>query len=163
MADPQAVIRPPKFAVARLTEKFTERTAGIWLPLVFYVAGGVYMLGFWGILSRSAYHLVLLGALSIIIAVALYSMSRWAFWLGLFTFPLLFAEFLYALLVSVNFAGWDPDPQTATFHASLIIYLLFLTLSLILLIDKRNTLKGDRILDHLNRPVATPKSSTKSD
>jgi hypothetical protein len=163
MADTKAVIRPPKFAVACLTEKFTERTAGIWLPLVFYVAGGVYMLGFWGIFSRSAYHLVFLGVLSIIIAVALYSMSRWAFWLGLFTFPLLFTEFVYALLVSVNFAGWDSNPQTAAFNASLVIYLLFLSLSLILLIDKRNTLKGDRILDRLNRPVPTPKTSAKSD
>jgi hypothetical protein len=162
MADPQAVIRPPKFAVARLTDKFTERTAGIWLPLVFYIAGGVYMLGFWAVFSRSAYHLVTLGVVSIIIAVALYSMSRWAFWLGLFTFPLFFAEFLYALLGSVNFAGWDPNPQTATFQASLVVYLVFLTLSLILLIDKRDTLRGDRFLDRLNRPVAAPESSTKS-
>lgn len=146
-----------------MTEKFTERTAGIWLPLVFYVVGGAYMLGFWGIFSRSAYHLVLLGALSIIIAVALYLMSRWAFWLGLFTFPLLFAEFLYALLASVNFAGWFPNPETATFNASIVIYLLFLTLSLILLVDKRNTLKGDRILDYLNKRVETPESSTKFD
>jgi len=146
-----------------LTEKFTERTAGIWLPLVFYVAGGVYMMGFWGIFSRSAYHLALLGVLSIVIAVTLYSMSRWAFWLGLFTFPLLFTEFIYALFESVNFAGWDPNTQTAAFNASLIIYLVFLTLSLILLIDKRNTLRGDRILDRLNRPVETPKSSKKPD
>ena len=145
-----------------MTEKFTERTAGIWLPLVFYVAGGAYMLGFWAVYSRSAYHLVSLGVLSIVIAVALYLMSRWAFWLGLFTFPLFFAEFLYALLESVNFAGLEPNPQTTAFHASLIVYLVFLTLSLILLIDKRNTLKGDRLLDRLNRPVAAPESSTKS-
>jgi hypothetical protein len=148
---------------AGLTEKFTERTAGIWVPIIFYVAGGVYMLAFWSIFDRTAFHLTVLGAVSIIVAVALYSTSRWAFWIGLFTFPLLFAEFLFALLTSVNLVGWTPNPQTAAFQASMMVYLLFLTLSLILLIDKRNTLKSDRILDRLKKPSAAPESSTKSD
>jgi hypothetical protein len=147
---------------ARLTEKFTERTAGIWLPMIFYIVGGVYMLAFWGIFDRSAFYLTALGAVSIVIAVALYSTSRWALWLGLFTFPLLFAEFLYALFTSLNLVGWNPNPQTAAFQASMIVYLLFLTLSLVLLIDKRNTLKSDRILDRLKRPAASSESSTKS-
>ena len=155
--------KPPEFAGGtRLTEKFTERTAGIWLPLVFYVAGGVYMLAFWGVFDRTAYYLTVFGVVSIIIAVALFSTSRWAFLLGLFTFPLLFTEFLYSLLWSVNLVGWNPNPQTAAFQASMIIYLVFLTISLILLIDKRNTLKSDRILDRLNRPAASPESSSKS-
>jgi hypothetical protein len=146
-----------------VTEQFSERTAGILLPLVFYAAGGTYLVVLWGLFARNAYHLIALGAVSIVIAVALYSMSRWAFWLGLFTFPLLFAEFLYALLDSVNLVGWYPNPQTTAFQASMIIYLLFLSLSMILLLDKRNTLKGDRVLDRLNRPVAAAESSTKSD
>lgn len=145
-----------------MTEKFTERTAGIWLPLVFYVAGGVYMLAFWGVFDRTSYYLTVFGVVSIIIAVALFSTSRWAFLLGLFTFPLMFTEFLYSLLWSVNLEGWNPNPQTAAFQASMIIYLVFLTISLILLIDKRNTLKSDRILDLLNRPAASPESSSKS-
>ena len=134
-----------------MTEKFAEHTAGIWVPLVFYAAGGAYMLAFWGIFDRTAYHLTLLGIVSIILAVALYSLSRWAFWLGLFTFPIFFFEFLYAVMASVNFVGWNPNIPTAVFHASIIIYLVFLSLSLILLIDKRNTLKSDRILDRLGR------------
>jgi len=144
-----------------LTEKFTERTAGIWLPLVFYIVGGVYMLAFWGVFDRTAFHLTVFGVVSIIIAVALFSTSRWAFLLGLFTFPLFFTEFLYALLWSVNLVGWNPNLQTAAFQASMIVYLIFLTLSLILLIDKRNTLKSDRILDRLNRPAAGPENSSK--
>jgi len=136
-----------------LTEKFAERTAGIWVSLVFYAAGGAYMLAFWGIFSRSSYHLVVLGALSLIIAGALYSVSRWAYWLGLLAFPLLFAEFLYALLSSVNLVGLYPNAQTAAFNASMIIYLVFLTVSLILLIDRRNVLRNDRVLDRLKRPV----------
>jgi hypothetical protein len=147
---------------ARLTEKFTERTAGIWFPLVFYVAGGVYLLAFWSVFDRTAFHLTVLGVVSIIIAAALFSISRWAFLLGLFSFPLLFAEFLYSLIWSVNLVGWNPNPQTAAFQGSMIVYLVFLTLSLILLIDKRNTLKSDRILDRLKRPVASPESSHKS-
>jgi hypothetical protein len=144
-----------------LTQEFAERTAGIWLPMVFYAGGGVYMLAFWGAFARTAFHLAALGAVSIVIAVALYLSSRWAFWLGLFTFPLLFAEFLYALLTSVNLVGWNANPVTTAFQASMIVYLLFLTLSLVLLIDRRNALKSDRILDRLKRPAPTG-SSTKS-
>lgn len=139
-----------------MTENFTERTAGIWVALGFYVAGGAYMLAFWGLFARSAYHLIVLAAVSLIIAVALYSVSRWALWLGLFTFPLLFVEFLYALLSSLNLVGLYPNPQTAAFNASMIVYLVFLTISLVLLIDRRNALKNDRILDRLKRPVESP-------
>jgi hypothetical protein len=92
----------------------------------------------------------------------LYALSRWAFWLGLFTFPLFFAEFGYALASSVDFVGWYPNIPTTAFHASVIVYMIFLVFSLILLIDKRNTLKTDRILDRLRIPVpATPKAKEK--
>jgi len=138
-----------------LAETFTERTAGIWLPFILYAAGGVYMLAFWGTFDRTAYHLTALGILSIIIAAALYSLSRWAFWLGLFTFPLLFVDFLSALVSSVNLVGWSPDIANGLFQASMVVYLVFLTLSLLLLIDKRNTLKNDRILDMLRKPLTT--------
>ncbi len=137
-----------------MAEAFTERSAGIWVPFIFYALGGVYMLAFWGILDRAAYHLLALGATSIIIALALYSLSRWAYWLGLFTFPLLLAEFLYALSFSVNIVGWNPDIPSTLFHASIVIYILFLVFSFLLLIDKRNVLKNDRILDFLGRPVS---------
>jgi hypothetical protein len=147
-----------------LAEKFAERTAGIWVPLVFYAAGGVYMLTFWAVFSQAAYHLILLGIASIIIALALYETSRWAYWLGLFTFPLMFVELLYALVASVNLAGWGPNVQVAAFNGSMIAYLVFLTLSLILLIDRRNVLKSDRILDMLKSTAPPPpaKSPAKS-
>ncbi len=147
-----------------MAEEFTERTAGIWVPFIFYALGGMYMLTFWGILDRAAYHLLALGAISMIIAVALYSLSRWAYWLGLFMFPLLLAEFVYALTFSVNIVGWNPNLPNALFQASMIIYIIFLVLSLVLLIDKRNVLKNDRILDMLGRPLsatAEPKETKK--
>jgi hypothetical protein len=145
-----------------LTEEFTERTAGIWLPLVFYAVGGVYMLAFWGVFDRTAYHLTALGILSLALAAGLYAMSRWAFWIGIISFPLYFVEFFYALFSSVNLMGWSPNIPTAAFHASMILYLVFLVFSLILLIDKRTTLKSDRILDMLRRPVQAPAESEKS-
>ncbi len=111
------------------------------------------MLVFWGVLDRTAYYLTALGILSIMIAVALYFLSRWAFWLGLFTFPILFVDFLAALILSVNLVGWFPGIANGLFQASLIIYLVFLTFSLLLLIDKRNTLRSDRILDTLRKPL----------
>ena len=141
-----------------MAEKFTERTAGIWVPLVFYAVGGAYMFAFWGLFERAAYHLLILGGISIIIAIALYFLSRWAYWLGIFTFPLLFALFAYALTFSVNVVGWDPNIPNAALNVSMVIYLIFLALSFLLLIDKRNTLKSDRILDILHRPLAAPSS-----
>lgn len=142
-----------------MTEKFSERTLGIWIPLAFYAVGGVYMLGFWGLFDRTAYSLVILGGISIAISVALYLLSRWAYWLGLFTFPLLFAEFAYALIFSVNVVGLYPDIPTVTFHGSMITYLVFLVLSLIFLIDRRSVLKNDRLLDLLGKPLsATPEA-----
>ncbi len=139
-----------------MTEKFSERTVGLWVPLGFYAIGGVYMLAFWGLFDRAAYHLLVLGGISIIIAVALYFISRWAYWLGIFTFPLLFALFAYAIAFSVNVVGWDPNIPNAVLNASMVVYLVFLTLSFLLLIDRRNTLKSDRILDMLHKPLAAP-------
>jgi hypothetical protein len=145
-----------------LTETFAERTVGIWIPLVFYAAGGVYMLAFWGLYSRSAYHLFALGVISIVIAGALYALSKWAYWLGLFTFPLLLVEFIYALMFSVNVVGWYPNIETGVFNASIVIYLILLCLSFLLLVDKRNTLKNDRILDKLRGSVPAPKVSAEA-
>ena len=144
----------------KLAQSFTERTAGIWVPLVFYFVGGAYMLAFWGLFDRAAYHLLVLGGISIIIAIALYFLSRWAYWLGIFTFPLMFALFAWALIFSVNVVGWYPDIPNAVLNASMVVYLVFLTLSLLLLIDKRNTLKNDRVLDMLHKPFAPPPTDT---
>jgi hypothetical protein len=86
-------------------------------------------------------------------------MSRWAYWLGLFTFPLLAAEFVYALTFSVNVVGWYPNPVIAVFNASMVVYLFFLCFSFLLLIDRRNTLKSDRFLDKLRGLLYAPASN----
>ena len=145
-----------------MTEKFAERTAGIWLPLVFYAVGGVYMLAFWGAFSLSDLPLAIFGVVSIITAVSLYTLSRWGFWLGLFTFPLFLTEFVYSLVGSVGFVGLYPNIPTGVLHASMIIYLIFLVFSLILLIDKRSTLKTDRFLDRLHGPVSSAPKAEES-
>jgi len=116
------------------------------------------MLAFWAMFSPSAYQLLALGAVSIVIAAALFSLSRWAYWLGLFTFPLLAADFVYALTFSVDVAGWYPNPTVALFNASMVIYLFFLCFSFLLLIDRRNTLKSDRLLDKLRGLLSPPAS-----
>jgi hypothetical protein len=144
-----------------MSETFTERTAGIWLPLVFYAIGGVYMLAVWAIFDRTAFHLTALGILSIIVAVTLYMLSRWGFILGLLTFPLFFVEFLYALITSINLVGWNPNLFMSLLNASFVIYLVFLVFSAVLLIDKRNTLRSDRVLDLLRGPVQSTRKSEK--
>jgi hypothetical protein len=135
-----------------------ERSAGVWAALVVYAIGGAYMLGFWALLDRTVYLLAFFGVVSIVIAAALFKMSRWAWWLGLFTFPLFFIDVAYALLASVSFVGGYPDTMTALFHGSMLIYLVFLCFAFILLIDRRNVLRSDRVLDLLSRPLSTKKT-----
>ncbi len=135
-----------------------ERSAGIWFALIFYIVGGGYMLAFWGVLDQAAYHLAILGLFSVIVGIALYTLSRWAFWIGLFTFPIYLAEFIYGLVASVNFVGWIPDAATGIFQVSMIIYLVFLCFSFILVVDKRNMLRSDRTLESLGNLVSLSKS-----
>jgi len=130
-----------------MTESFTERTAGIWIPTVFYGVGGVYILAFWGIFSPSAYHLLALGIASLLIAILLFTLSKWAYWIGLFTFPLLLVEFALALTFSVNIVGWDPSSSVALFNGTMVAYLILLCFSFLLLVDRRNVLKSDRLMD----------------
>jgi hypothetical protein len=144
-----AVIRPPKSGGKRMTESFTERTAGIWIPTVVYAASGVYLLAFWAMFSLAAYHLLALGVASLAVAALLFSLSKWGFWVGLFAFPLLIVEFAYALLFSVNIVGWDPSATVAVFNGSMIAYLVLLCISLLLLVDRRNALRSDRFMDRL--------------
>ena len=137
-----------------------ERSAGVWVALVIYLFGGAYMLAFWA-LDQTAYYLVLFGIVSLLIGIALFRVSRWAWWLGLFSFPIYFVEVAYALLTSVNFVGWYPDLPTGAFHASMIVYLVFLCLGFLLLIDRRNVLRSDNVLDFLSKPLSS-KSAAKS-
>jgi len=135
-----------------------ERSAGVWVALVIYLLGGVYMLAFWA-LDQTVYSLVIFGVVSLLTGIALLRVSRWAWWLGLFSFPIFFVEVTYALLTSVNFVGWSPDLPTGAFHASMIVYLVFLCLGFLLLIDRRNVLKSDNVLDFLSKPLSS-KSTT---
>ena len=143
-----------------MTESFTERTAGTWIPTVFYAVGGVYILAFWGMFSPSAYHLLVLGIASLITAVLLFELSKWAYWIGLFTFPLLLVEFALALTFSVNVVGWAPNSSVALFNGTMVAYLVLLCFSFLLLVDRRNVLKTDRLLDRLRVTKAVSSSET---
>jgi hypothetical protein len=146
-----------------LTETFRERTAGIWVPTVFYAAGGIYILAFWALFSLSAYHLLALGIASILVAAFLFSLSKWAYWIGLFTFPLLLVEFVYALMFSVNIAGWDPNLTVAAFNVSMVAYLVLLCFSFLLLVDRRNVLRSDKFMDRLGVSVSPPQKEREAE
>jgi hypothetical protein len=137
-----------------------ERSAGIWTALAVYVIGGVYMLSFWAVLGQSAYYLLLLGITSLLIAIALFRTSRWAWWLGLFSFPIFLVDVAYALLTSVSLMGWYPDLNTGLFNASMIAYLVLICFGFLLLVDRRNVLRSDRILDLLNKPFSSKSTVT---
>ena len=142
------------------SEGSSERSAGVWVALVIYLLGGAYLLAFW-VLDQTAYYLILFSVVSLLTGFALFQVSRWAWWLGLFSFPILYVEVAYALLSAVNFVGWYPDLTTGVFHASMIIYLVFLCFAFLLLIDRRNVLKSDHILDSISRPVSKSAASVK--
>jgi len=141
-----------------VSNSFNERSAGVWFALVFYLIGGIYMLAFWGIFDPGAYLLAVLGAISLVIGVALFMLSRWAFWIGVFTFPLYLVEFIYSVVSSVNLVGWFPDTLTGLFQSSMIVYVIFLCFSFVLLLDRRNSLKNDRIIESLNRVLTVNRS-----
>jgi hypothetical protein len=153
------VIRLPRIEVESLGEVSNERSAGIWGALIIYALGGVYMLSFWA-LDQAAYYLALFGIISLLIAGALFKTSRWAWWLGLFSFPIYFVDVAYALLTSVNLVGWYSDLPTGAFHASMVTYLVFLCVGFILLLDRRNVLRSDSILDLLNKPLSSKPATT---
>lgn len=146
-----------------MSEIANERSAGIWVALVIYALGGVYLLSFWVLFDRLAYQLAILGIISLGISAALFKLSRWGLWFGLFTFPLFLVDVAYALLTSVNFVGWYPNVQTLTFNVSMVVYLIFLCLGFLLLIDRRSLLRTDRILDLLGRPLMAKAASPAPD
>jgi len=160
---PIRVVKAAWIVDERLSEITSERSAGIWVALAIYALGGVYMLSFWMLFDRLAFHLAVLGILSLAISAALFKLSRWGFWLGLFTFPLFLTNAAYALLTSTGFVGWYPNLQTLAFNASMVVYLIFLCFGFLLLIDRRSLLKTDRILDLLGRlsTVKAPASAPK--
>ena len=128
--------------------------------MVFYAVGGIYLLAFWALYSLTAYHLLALGVASLVISIALYSLSKWAYWLGLFTFPFLLLELVYALAFSVSVVGWYPNISIGLFNASMVAYIIFLVFSFLFLVDKRNTLKSDRVLDKFRPAAPTVQKST---
>ena len=137
-----------------MANNFNERSPGVWFALAFYMIGGVYMLAFWGVFDPATYSLAALGAISVVISISLFMLSRWGFWIGLFTFPLYLVDFVYALVSSVNLVGWFPDAVTSIFQSSMILYLIFLCFSFLLLLDRRNTLKNDRTLELFSRTAS---------
>lgn len=78
----------------------------------------------------------------------------------MFSFPIFFVDVAYALLTSVNFMGWYPDLTTGLFHASIIAYLVMICLGFLLLVDRRNVLRSDRILDLLNKSFSSKPTVT---
>lgn len=134
-----------------MSEPVRERSAGVWVALVIYALCGGYLLGFWGILDRAAYHLAILGVISVGIAIFLFRLSRWAYWLGLFTFPLCLLDVGLALKTSINFAGWYPNLQNLTFNSSMVLYMILLCFGFLLLLDRRSVLRSDALLDGLSK------------
>ena len=55
-----------------MSEAINDRSVGVWIALVIYALGGVYMLGFWILFDHAAYTLALLGAASLLISVTLF-------------------------------------------------------------------------------------------
>ena len=102
---------------------------------------GVYGLAFSALYDRGLIPLIALSVVSLATGVGVLLGRRFAFWLKLLLFPLGIVEAIATLFYSVTLSGWYSNNLVAAFNASLVLYAVGLTVSLLLVIDKRNQLK----------------------
>ena len=111
------------------------------------VAGGIFIvLGIYGLVFSALYDLTLVPLIALSLASIAAGLGalfgrRFALWLALLLFPLGIIEAVATLFYSVTVSGWYPSELVAAFNASLILYMLGLTVSLLLVIDRRSQLK----------------------
>jgi hypothetical protein len=122
------------------------RPVGIIVATAIFLFEGIYNMAFPALFDPSLIPLVAIGALCFITAASLFLKRKIAFYLALLLFPIMLTQGALALYTNVNSVGWRPDYATATFNASLVAYMLGLLLALLLVLDKRATL----------RPISVP-------
>ncbi|HZY95277.1 MAG TPA: hypothetical protein VFE98_10565 [Candidatus Bathyarchaeia archaeon] len=116
------------------------RPVGVTFASVFYAASGIYYLAFpIAVQDLSLLHVFLLGAFSITASYGLFRMGRLGLWLGVLLFPPHIVMPLFTLFPTLSNPGVLQQPLTIAFVTSLIVLVLFASLAILALLDKRRS------------------------
>lgn len=124
------------------SSKSVSRPIGLSFSAFFYAASGLYYLIYpFVVQDTTLYQLYAIGALSIIGAVGVRSLTRWGLWIGLALFPLQIVAPAYALMAALNVPGVTTSAVALSYIVSLAILMFFASLTFLLVLDKRRTFK----------------------
>ena len=118
----------------------TQATGLIVASAIFFVLG-VYGLVFSALYDMGLIPLIALSVVSLATGIGVLLGRRFGLWLTLLLFPLGIVEAIATLFYSVTLSGWYSNNVVAAFNASLVLYAAGLSISLLLVIDKRSQLK----------------------
>lgn len=118
----------------------THATGLIVASAIFFVLG-VYGLVFSALYDMELIPLIALSVVSLATGIGVLLGRRFGLWLTLLLFPLGIVEAIATLFYSVTLSGWYSNNVVAAFNASLVLYAAGLSISLLLVIDKRSQLK----------------------
>ena len=99
------------------------------INLIVFVLSGASML-----------HMGVLGAVSLVIGVGLFTRRSWFLWLAIALAPLTLAIGVSTLYASLGFFGFNPNQQGLLLNLSLIAYSAAALILFFCLISKRKTL-----------------------
>jgi hypothetical protein len=117
------------------------RPIGLKISVVVFLLAAAYNIAFPALFDPSLFPLILIGALCLVNGISLFLQRKLGLYLTLLLFPIMLLQGSYTLFAVVNSVGWDPNPQTAAFNASLIAYSLITLLAFLLVLDKRAELR----------------------
>jgi hypothetical protein len=132
--------RELKALVVKAGLERTHATGLIVASAIFFVLG-VYGLVFSALYDMGLIPLIALSVVSLATGIGVLLGRRFGLWLTLLLFPLGIVEAIATLFYSVTLSGWYSNDVVAAFNASLVLYAVGLSISLLLVIDKRSQLK----------------------
>ena len=118
------------------------RPVGLSISSFFYAVSGLYYLSFPIVVSDpTVWPLYVLGALSLLGSFGLLKMSRWGLWLGLGLFLPQVIVAASALQTAFQYPGLSQSLIGIVFVVSLVILIIFASLTFLLILDKRRSFK----------------------
>jgi len=127
--------------LAQITSLERTHATGLLVASAIFIALGVYGLVFSALYDLGLIPLIALSLASIAAGLGALLGRRFTLWLALVLFPLGVVQALSTLSYSITLSGWYTNEAVAAFNASLILYIVGLTLSVLLVLDRRSQLK----------------------
>ena len=122
-----------------MTDVNWKVNAGLMVVMAHGVFGVINLVVF--VLSgASMLHMGVLGAVSLVVGVGLFTRRPWFLWLAIAFAPLTLAIGVSTLYASLGFFGFNPNQQGLLLNIGLIAYSAAALLLLFYLISKRRTL-----------------------